>query len=97
MISNPEGIKSALLLHFKNFLSNPTSSDIFILQKGLVKELSLEDKSRLVEPFSLPEIEAALHSMESSKAPGPDGINAGVIKFLWNEVKGDYLQLFSDF
>lgn len=50
-----------------------------------------------MEPFSLPEIEAALHSMESSKAPGPDGINGGVIKSLWNEVKGDYLQLFSDF
>lgn len=35
--------------------------------------------------------------MESNKAPGPDGINAGVLKVFWESFKGDFEALFSNF
>lgn len=49
-----------------------------------------------MKEFTLEEIEDALKDTESSKAPGPDGLNAGVLKSLWSTIKLDVLRFFSN-
>lgn len=41
------------------------------------------DNLELTKDFTIQEIEEALRSTEASKALGPDGINAGVLRSLW--------------
>lgn len=51
----------------------------------------------LVSEFSVMETEEALHDTNSNKAPGPDGINAGVLKEVWKYVKKEVFDFFSNF
>lgn len=97
LIDNMCDIKKAFFDHFYFFLGSSVAKSPFHLPDGFLSKLSLASKHDLVRPFSLPEIEAALNSMEPSKAPGPDGLNAGVLKTLWDHVKEDFLDFFSNF
>lgn len=50
-----------------------------------------------VNEFTLLEIEEALHETDKSKAPGPDGINAGVLSHIWPTIKTEVLLFFQLF
>lgn len=63
----------------------------------MLNKLHQNSKSTMVPTFSESEIETALKSMESAKAPGPDGMNAGILKILWPQIKFDILKFFDDF
>jgi len=47
--------------------------------------------TQLDDPFSLDEVKRALFSMNSFKAPGPDGIQAHFYKYGWEVVKSSLL------
>lgn len=47
--------------------------------------------------FSMEELEATLNCMSPSKAPGPDGLNMGVLKALWGQIKQEVFDFFVDF
>lgn len=97
MDNNPKQYQKALFQHFRNFLGADPKEKIFALGNFPINLLSCEDKIMLVQDFSLEEIEAALKSTESSKAPGPDGLNARVLKSLWPILKDDILKFFKEF
>lgn len=96
-MDNPREVNDALFGHFKIFFDETSGPSPFKLQDNLITRLSIESSRELVEPFTLKEIEGALASMDSTKAPGPDGINAGDLKALWQEIKDDFLKFFSNF
>ncbi|XP_074328006.1 uncharacterized protein LOC141665919 [Apium graveolens] len=54
-------------------------------------------KANLIKKLSEKKIGNALWATDSHKAPGPDKINAGVQKTLWNTIKGDIVQMFNNF
>lgn len=56
--------------------------------------LNASKRNFLSRKFTLQEIEEALKATDSTKAPGPDGINAGVLKSMWSVIKKDIEELF---
>lgn len=96
-ISDPEGIKSVLFEHFKCLLSTPIPGRVFNLAPSLLPTLSVPEKIDLVKNFTLQEIEAALAATDGSKSPGPDGVNAGVLRSLWPVISADVLNFFLSF
>lgn len=59
-LSSPSSIKSAIFEHFRNFLGSAPKDKIFALGNLQLNILSEEDKSMLVQDFSLEEVEVAL-------------------------------------
>ena len=57
-----------------------------MLDIGLLTLPRLEESTKfsLVRPILKQEIDSALESMADDKAPGPDGLNARSLKFLWS-------------
>jgi len=45
-----------------------------------------EMNGTLLQPFSRPEVEVALHSMHHLKSPGPDGFSAGFYQQAWDTI-----------
>ncbi|KAL4291067.1 hypothetical protein GQ457_14G002890 [Hibiscus cannabinus] len=62
-----------------------------------LKQLSSNEAARLEKPFSEDEIWAALSTVESSKASGPDGFNMGFLKKFWAVLKADIMDFFNNF
>lgn len=54
-------------------------------------------KNELSRPFTIQEAEQALFSTNSNKAPGPDGMNAGVLKSLWHVIHRDFMDFLDKF
>jgi len=59
--------------------------------------ISGPDNDMLIGDFSKEEITAAVWSCDSSKSPGPDGFNLGLIKFCWEIIKKDVMAAVKDF
>lgn len=57
--------------------------------------LSAEEACDLIQPFSMTEIESALKEMDSSSAPGPDGLPIGFYKRMWPQIKEVILEMFN--
>lgn len=91
MVDNSLEVKCEMYNHFKNIWNRKSDVKPFHLQDGLVNKLSWENKMELGSRFSAQEIEMALNAMEPAKAPGPDGMNAGVIKALWPQIMEEFL------
>lgn len=51
----------------------------------------------LQRKISEKEVELALHQCCSDKAPGPGGLNAGTLKFLWPSIKDCLIKSFHNF
>lgn len=51
----------------------------------------------LCAPFSKLEIHSALKSFSSNKSPGSDGFTMEFYNFAWKFIKGDILNMFSEF
>jgi len=61
------------------------------------KTLSFAEGGSLTKPFSVAEVKAAVWDCDSYKSPGPDGVNFGFLKELWDDVKGDVMNFITDF
>ena len=55
------------------------------------------DKEMLVGNFSKEEVKEAVWDCESSKSPGLDGFNFGLIKFCWEFIREDNMLAVNDF
>ena len=97
VISRPAGIKIAFLEHFHKRMTVSTPAKIFELGDIFLPKLSSDQCASLEKDFTLQEIEEALKMTEKTKAPGPDGINAGVIELLWLVMKDEVLNVFRQF
>ncbi|KAK8701461.1 hypothetical protein V6N13_019848 [Hibiscus sabdariffa] len=78
-INHPAKIKKSIELHFKSIYNESNTLKVERLDCGLNK-LSEAEASSLEKTFTEEEIWAALVSIESSKAPRPDGFNMGFLK-----------------
>nr|XP_017256449.1 PREDICTED: uncharacterized protein LOC108226007 [Daucus carota subsp. sativus] len=95
--TEPNIIKRVFFNHFQDFFCRPPADRIFSLHQGLLPSLSNEGSKLLVEDFTELEIWQALQASDSNKAPGPDGVNPGVLKALWPTIKGDICSTFNIF
>lgn len=97
LTSNPQVIHNHFFHHFSMLLGNVARERVFSL--GNLKLNYLEDDAKLnsIKPFSTAEIEKALRNTDSAKAPGPDGLSAGVLKAMWPTIKDDVIALFENF
>jgi hypothetical protein len=59
-----------------------------------VGRLAEEEAVELIKPFSLKEIEEALMDMDTTAAPGPDGLPVGFYRAFWPELKHIFLEMF---
>lgn len=97
VITSIQEIKNTFLHHFKGILAPKKAQAVFGLPVGFLSTLSLHNSSLLVNLFSEHEVYEALKDSDPNKAPGPDGMNAGVLKALWDTIKIDVMQFFQDF
>ena len=75
-------IKQTFFRHYSGFFRDQGNSIIELGSLPLT-QITEQGKNSLIREVSRQEVEAALNSMASDKSPGPDGLNARSIKFLW--------------
>lgn len=68
--------------------------DSSILQNGPI--LSDAHRDMLCRAVTREEIKAAVFSIGSDKAPGPDGFSAGFFKAAWDIIQGDVTRAVQD-
>ncbi|XP_019175839.1 PREDICTED: uncharacterized protein LOC109171159 [Ipomoea nil] len=56
---------------------------------GIQPRITTTQNEKLVRPFEVEEIKAALFSIHPDKAPGPDGMNPGFYQNFWDVVGSD--------
>lgn len=95
--TTPSDIKHAFFNHFKNLLAKGSTTKVFEFGPELAASLKPSQSSSMEAIFTLQEIEAALSSTDKTKAPGPDGTNAGVLSSIWPEIKNEVLAVFNTF
>src|SRR6266487_835201 len=61
------------------------------------RTLSYAEGGKLVKPFSVEEVKAAIWDCDSYKSPGPDGINFGFLKEFWPEMRVDTMSFITEF
>lgn len=87
-INKPQDIKEETIAYFQGIFKEehtvrPTFNNLNF------KKLSHEECFFLTAPFSHEEIDDAVASCDSQKAPGPDGYNFSFIKNAWSIMKTD--------
>jgi len=89
-------IRNTIFMHFRNpFKATRVGwPDVGNLH---FKTLTFQDGGRLVKPFSVDEVKAAVWDCDSFKSPGPDGVNFGFIKELWHVLRDDLMRFVSEF
>nr|CCA65974.1 hypothetical protein [Beta vulgaris subsp. vulgaris] len=95
-IEKPNQIKEEAVTFFKEifteeFTERPT------LEGLQFNQLSQNQADSLIQPFSDEEIDYAVNSCASDKAPGPDGFNFKFIKNAWETIKEDVYTLVREF
>lgn len=96
LLDTPEEIKEAAVIFFRNLFkeehkNRPVFGDLHF------KKLNLEQGVELTAPFSHSEIDEAVASCDSSKAPGPDGFNFKFVKNAWEVIKEDVYNTVNEF
>ena len=93
---DPEIIKREAISYFKKIFKEDNHNRPTF--KGLnFKQLSRDQASSLILPFSNEEIDEAVSSCAADKAPGPDGFNFRFIKNAWETVKSDIYEIVREF
>lgn len=95
--SNPAEIKGIFFDYFRSFLSDAGYEKIFSLNDSDLHRLPLNKSNALQTIFTLQEVEDALADTDKTKAPGPDGLNAGVLTAIWPTIKLEVMDFFRTF
>jgi hypothetical protein len=90
-----EEIKNAIVDHFQNHFSERGSRPLPINVN--FKRINSTDKDEMVQEFSEEEVRQAVLDCESSKSPGPDGVNFGFVKEFWDDIKADFMRVMNEF
>ena len=95
-VEDPYLIKKEATVFFKGIFkeehnNRPTFENLNFTQ------VTQEQASQLILPFSCEEIDSAVASCDSDKAPGPDGFNFKFIKSAWDIVKHDIYEIIHNF
>ena len=96
LIKEPEEIKKAAYLTFKDLFSAPEDAPLnpsdhpFDLIPPLIHEA---DNLLLSAPISLKDLKMALFRMKPDSAPGPDGFTANFFTSCWDIIKLDLLRM----
>jgi len=95
-ISEECKIKEIIISHFKELYSKQQCTKFDIAPLGLNK-LSQNQKEELEQEVTRQEIDSALASCESTKAPGYDGFNLKCIKKMWSVIGEDFYAYIQNF
>ncbi|XP_021773606.1 uncharacterized protein LOC110737576 [Chenopodium quinoa] len=91
LLNVPADIEEELTSFYKKLLGSKATSlphvDLCTMRKG--RQLSRGAQDILTSPVTVDEIDLALKGIDSSKAPGIDGLNSFFFKETWNIVKAD--------
>lgn len=68
-----------------------------LILEHVSRKITEEMNNQLVRPYSLDEVERALHVMGASKAPGLDGFTTGFYQLHWDLVGNDIAAAVLDF
>lgn len=93
----PTKIKRVAKEYFIKIFNRGFLKLIFSCKGLFFKRLSMEEAEFLERRAVIEELELALEESDSDKTPGPDGLNFGVIKSIWNEIKVDMLNFVNSF
>lgn len=96
-ISDPENIKNHFLQYFTNMFTPSRRVLRVKLEELHPNKLNSQDAADLSREFTISEVELALKNLDSSKAPGPDGLNGAFIKESWFYLKNDFMNMLKDF
>ncbi|XP_057248270.1 uncharacterized protein LOC130590237 [Beta vulgaris subsp. vulgaris] len=95
-ISKPDQIKKEARNYFKKIFqeeheNRPTLDNLQF------NRLSQNQANNLTAPFTKKEVDMAVASCASDKAPGPDGYNFRFVKNAWEIIKADIYNIVNDF
>jgi len=96
LVEGVQPTRNAVFSHFKEHFadSNTIRSGVDNLA---FRNLSYTEGSSLTKPFSSAEVKASMWDCDSYKSPGPDGMNFGFLKKIWDDVKGGVMHFITDF
>nr|CCA66235.1 hypothetical protein [Beta vulgaris subsp. vulgaris] len=95
-ISEPEKIKLEAMKYFRKAFKEESYNRPLL--EGLdFKHLTEAQSADLIAPFSHEEIDKAVASCSSDKAPGPDGFNFTFIKKAWDVIKEEIYETVQEF
>lgn len=75
-VHDPQEVKNLLVGYFVELFTDDDTLGDNNLPMGVCTELSSEDWNSLTRPFTKADVDMAINSMGSLKAPGPDGFQA---------------------
>jgi len=96
LVEGVQPIRNVVLNHFRGHfeaqnITRPGAENL------IFNTLTYAEGSGLIKPFLEGEVKAAVWDCDNFKSPGPDGVNFGLIKDFWEEVKGDVMRFISEF
>jgi hypothetical protein len=95
-ISDPDAIKSHVVNFYESLFSEPSSWRPRVDNLEF-EALSVDEATRLEDPFEEREVREVIFGMDRDKAPGPDGFSLAFFQDCWEVVKGDFMAVFADF
>jgi hypothetical protein len=98
-IRDLEAIRTHVENFYKDLFGPETEGEIQLGENLWMDEgrLMEEEALDLVRPFTLKEIEDAMMDMDTTAAPGPDGLPVGFYRAFWPELKNLFLEMFQEF
>lgn len=89
-VEGVNGVRSVVFDHFHNHFQ-PIALDRLGIYDFSFKSITMEEGSMLMLPFLEVEIKYAIWECDNFKSLGPDGINLGFIKDLWDILKEELM------
>lgn len=98
-ITDREGIQNVICNYYKQLFGKQTEKKVTmgVNTWGRSGRLTEEDNMLLTRPFTEEEIKEAVFSMKENSAPGPDGFGVIFYKRCWGVIKGELIDMISDF
>lgn len=97
-LTDEEELEKLAITYYKRLYSlDDVEQSVETLPRGSFATLSHADKRDLQRPFTADEIETAIRSMGSFKAPGPDGFQPVFYQRCWDTVGSSVIQFVLDF